>query len=95
MNKIRFNIERSYVGGSTDAAYVREDENPLEVIVQEVINDISTDLDVTIGGVTMFLAAWQDPDHWSTNWAEKLGLDSIDDVDDAVAQLLAAGIEKE
>jgi hypothetical protein len=40
----------------------------------------------------MHLAAWQDPEHWATDWAEELGV-PFDDAPDAVAALLAAAEE--
>lgn len=60
MNKIRFSIEKDYLGGVSDVAYVDDDENPQEALLQQVINDLSTDIKVTVGGVTMPLAAWQE-----------------------------------
>lgn len=88
MRKLRFSIERSVVGGLTDAALIDAGtEDATDDLVRQVMDDISTDLQVTVGGVTMFLAAWQDPDHWATDWAEQLDVER-EDVPDAIAALL-------
>jgi hypothetical protein len=58
-----------------DAAIVLEDENPRTALVEAVIQSIGTEVEVTAGGVTLHLAAWTDPEHWSSDWAEKLGDD--------------------
>lgn len=76
-----------FIGGSTfrchDAAIILDGEDPLEQLIESVIQTISTEVMVTVGEVTMHLAAWQDPDHWSDDWAEK-GIDP-DDVHGLVA----------
>ena len=94
MQKIRFSIEKSYVGASTNVAYVADGETPFEALSDAVMEDIRTDLMVTVSGVTMFLAAWQDPDHWASDWAEKLGVD-FDEAPGAVENLLAEAQEVE
>lgn len=92
MRKIRFDIKRAEVGNTTDCAYVTDDESPFEALVAAVIEDIRTDLEITISGVTMHLAAWQDPEHWATDWAHELGVD-LDDAPEAVMALLIAADE--
>lgn len=54
-------------------------------------HDLKTDITITVDDVTMFVAAWEDPEHWAEDWAEQLGV-SQDDVPDAVAALLAGAI---
>ncbi|WP_028058306.1 hypothetical protein [Candidatus Solirubrobacter pratensis] len=94
MKKVNFAVERSYVGGLIDAALLDEGEDPTQQVMRQVWDDLSTDLNVKISGVTMFAAAWEDPDHWSQDWAEKLGIDS-GDVPEAVAALIASAIEED
>lgn len=64
-----------FIGGSPfrchDAAIILDGEDPLEELIAAVIQTISTDIEVTCGGVTMHLAAWQDPEHWSEDWEER------------------------
>ena len=93
MKKIEF-----LVGGfnlrSHDAAIVSSDEEPRDALVEAVIQNISTDVLITVGGVEMHLAAWLDPDHWGEDWAEKLGVD-LDDATEAVEALLDGAITDE
>lgn len=76
-----------YVGGTTmrchDAAYILDGDDPLEQLIEAVIQTISTDIEITCGDVKMHLAAWQDPDHWSEDWLA-IGIHP-DDVADFVA----------
>jgi len=92
MNKIRFSIERSVIGNLTDVAYVDDLFDPIEAVIEQVIDDLDTEIMVTISGVTMHLAAWKDIDHWSDDW-KKLAGDQ--DVNEFVAELLAAATENE
>lgn len=94
MNKIPF-----LVGGwrrmtHRDAAILLAGEDPRDTLVDAVIQNIATDIEVTVGDVTMFLAAWQDPEHWSEDWAKKLGID-MDDVPEAVDELLASVVKED
>jgi hypothetical protein len=87
-----------YLRGHTMAAHdalilVGDEVQPTgEDLAEAVMDTISTELMVTVGEVTMHLAAWADPDHWSDDWREELGLDDPDEAPEAVAQLLAAGV---
>lgn len=82
MTKISF-----FVSGSLtrchDAAIVSEGEEPLEALVEAAVQTISTDVEIKCGDVTMHLAAWRDPYHWSEDW-EAIGIDP-DDVPSIVA----------
>lgn len=89
---IRFTIPKASVGGMSDFAYVGEDEIAVEQLMAMVWDDLSTEVYVAVGEVSMFVAAWQDPDHWGEDWAEKLGIDR-DDVPEAVTALLNAAME--
>ena len=86
MNKIVF-----FTGGSIsrvrDAAILRDGDDPRESLIEEVIQSISTTVEVTVGDVTMHLAAWMDPEHWEDDW---LGV-GIADVD----ALLSSSVEFE
>lgn len=76
------------VGGSImrahDAALLSPGEDPQEALLQSILDTISTDVEVTLGGVTVFLAMLLDPDHWSTDWEER----GIEDVDAFLADLV-------
>lgn len=90
MRRIRFSVPRAIVGNMTDVADIEADEDPVEGVVQTMMHDLSTEIELTIGGVTMHLAAWQDPDHWATDWREKCG---DQDPGEFVAGLLAQAEE--
>lgn len=92
MNKLEFSIAGTVITGCHDAAYIAGGEDPREQLGEAVLDNLSTHLDVTVGGVTMFLAAWLDPAHWEEDWAKKLGLASDDDVEGMVDALLIAAL---
>jgi hypothetical protein len=70
MDKIRFHVERGSVPAVHDAAIVVDGEDPHEQLVLAMVDSIAINVHYTAGGVTLFLAAWQDPDHWSDEWQE-------------------------
>lgn len=78
MRKIPFKIPRTTVERSGEA-WASDGDDVCEAIVETVIGDISTDIEIEVGGVTMHLAAWRDPYHWSEDWAEALGGVDFDD----------------
>ena len=90
MNKIRFSVERAIIGNLSDVAYVDDLFDPIEAVIEQVIDDLDTDIMVTISDVTMHIAAWKDIDHWSDDWKEVAG---DEDVDEFVAGLLSAATE--
>ena len=92
MSKLRYRVALTTGIGFTDVAYVRDADDPAEALSESILQNLSTDVDVTIAGVTMFLAAWMDPGHWSTDWAEKLGI-PVEKVHDAVVDLFAKAVE--
>lgn len=93
MRKLEFLLANGG-GRSHDAALVSSDEDPREALIEAAIQHVSTEVEITVGGVTMHLAGWQDPDHWSEDWAERLGVDH-DDVDAAVEALIDGEIKEE
>jgi hypothetical protein len=78
MDEIAFRIS-GLSFGSYDHALVTDDENALDVLAQTVIDDLSTDIEVTVGGVTMHLAGWRNHDHWQTEWQEIAGDMPVDE----------------
>ena len=71
------------------AAYPDPSQGLGEALAEAVLDHISTDTVITVGGVDMHLAAWLDPEHWAEDWDEK-GIDP-----DAVSELLYAALEEE
>jgi hypothetical protein len=51
------------------------------------VDTISLDVQVTAGGITIHLAAIQDPEHWSEDWTKALGEDP--DVEGFIAGLVS------
>lgn len=66
--KVEYTVEFTIISGTHSSAIVLTDEDLMTAVVDSVIQDISTDIEVTINGVTMHLAAWMDPEHWSEDW---------------------------
>lgn len=73
MANVRFKIQSAAISGMASSALVLTDEDPREAIVEQVMQDLSIQIMVTVGGVTTHLAAWQDPDHWEDDWRELAG----------------------
>jgi hypothetical protein len=69
----------------TDSALLADDDDPIEALVRAVVSSVSTEIDVTAGGVTLHLAAWEDTDHWAGDWTAK----GIDDPQAFIAGLVA------
>lgn len=85
--KIRMKVEAASIRAASTSAWPMDGQSVEEAIAAEALNVIDTTLNVTIGGTTMFLAAWRDPDHWADDWADKLGISSADAAD-AVAAII-------
>jgi hypothetical protein len=69
MSEIKFSVGGSLMGAH-DSTFISDGENPLEAVARAAVDSISTDVEITAGGVTMHLAAWMNPDHWESNWRE-------------------------
>ncbi len=70
LRQIEFKIDRTILAGRRDVALLREDEDAAEEFARAVLNSVATEVEVTAGGVTLHLAAWLDPEHWSTDWSD-------------------------
>lgn len=93
MRGVRFTIPKGYVGGVTDRAHLSEGEEPDgEALYEAVIEALGTEVPVTVGGATMHLAAWRDPDHWADDWQQELDVPHAD-VPAAVEALLTGAVE--
>lgn len=68
MRRIEFRIERSVLMGTRSSVIVIQSDGPRRSLIDGIIQDIATDVEVTAGGVTLHLAAWMDPDHWADDW---------------------------
>lgn len=84
MRKLPYNIN-GVTMRAHDAAILVGDEEAEEALREAVLELISTDAEITIDGITMHLAGWLDPDHWSEDWQAK-GIDP----EDVSGMLLAA-----
>jgi len=69
-----------------DAAIVFANDDPVDALAEAVVESISTDVKLRLGGVTIHLAMLRDPDHWESDWAER----GIDDPYEWVAGLVEA-----
>lgn len=81
MASFDFTYEKIHTLGAHDRAYVLDGEDPQTVLGETVMQDLSRDIWVTVGGVRNHLAAWQDPAHWGDDWAEVAGVDYNTDDD--------------
>lgn len=68
--KLEFVLRDTRVMATSDYAVVHPTEDPLDALVEQVLETLGTDVELTVGGVTMHLAAWRDPDHWADDWRE-------------------------
>lgn len=71
-------------GKAHDAAYPGLDDDLAEAVAEAVVDSIATDVKVTLGGVTIFLAMLLDPAHWEEDWNER----GVGDVDAFLAGLV-------
>lgn len=83
MRRIRYRVAAVRTTPWTDVAYVSDGEDPAAQVAESIMQELSTNLMVTIGGETRHLAAWLSPDHWADDFDE-----------DAVPALLLAAEEK-
>jgi hypothetical protein len=91
MRTLPFAVGQARITPVADSAILLDGENPFDALRDAILQAVHLDIEVTIGGVTMFAAAWEDPDHWAEDWADKLGID-LDDVPQTVATLVADAI---
>jgi hypothetical protein len=90
MEGLKFSVKRGTLMGIADSAYMGSSDLQ-EVLKEGVIETLSTEIEVTVSGVTMHLAAWLNPDHWSDDWREHAG---DEDADEYVFGLLQAAVEE-
>jgi hypothetical protein len=90
MDGLRFSVKATTLMAISDSAYMGS-HDLADVLKEGVLDAISTMVEVTVSGVTMHLAAWLDPDHWSDDWREHAG---EQDPDDYVHGLLTAAVEE-
>lgn len=79
MRKISYSIKRGTIMGYADAAILGEGDDPATQVAQAAIQTLSTEIEITAGGVTMHLAGWLDPWHWEDDWNEMLDGTEFDD----------------
>lgn len=90
--QLSFSMEKGYVGGvGTSALFDPAEQEPIDGLVEEVLDSLGTDLRVTIGDTTLFLAAWRNPEHWADDIAEELGCD-LDDAPARVYEILEEAV---
>jgi len=59
--RIELAVRKATVGPACATVMLADGEDPLEELVGEAVSAIAADVQVTVAGVTMPLAAWQDP----------------------------------
>jgi hypothetical protein len=84
MRRISFYIRGHQGRRAHDAALISDTEDPMEALVEAAIQHISTDVELELGGKTIFLAMLQDPEHWSSDWEER----GIEDPDGFITSLV-------
>ena len=78
MKQIHYRLTHSIIAASRGVAYANGDD-VAEAVASAVVDEISTDVEITAGGVTMHLAAWLNPDHWESDWQEALDGSSFEE----------------
>jgi hypothetical protein len=69
MKKIRF-LRKGNLTRAVDAAYVDDLDNLCDSLAQGVVESISTEIEIILGGKTIFLAMLLNPEHWEEDWLE-------------------------
>lgn len=94
MRRLRFEVERSVITARHESTIILR---PVTLVGEElrdaVWESVSLDIGVTIGGVTVPAAMWEDPEHWAENWAEELSLPP-DEALSRVTEILVAATEE-
>jgi len=67
-----------------DAAIVLADEDPRQALIDAAISSLSTDIELTLGEVTIHLAAIIDPEHWEEDWRAV----GVEDAEEFIAGLV-------
>lgn len=83
MRRVPFFLE-ARVGKAHDAAHPGPDDDLAAAVAEAVVESISTDVQVTLGSVTVFLAMLLNPEHWEDDWVER----GVEDVDAFLAGLV-------
>lgn len=84
--KIEYTTRRTTILGCQDAAWVSADESLSQAVADSVVESLSTSVEVTLGGITIHLAALLDPDHWEEDWKQA----GVDDPDEFLRGLVVA-----
>ena len=90
MDGIRYRLKQALTSAMSSTALVRPGDDWADALRDDVIDNLSTDLMVTISGVENHLAAWLDPQHWAQEWREH----SDEDPTDYVLGLMQAAMEE-
>lgn len=67
------------------------DENPRTALIEAVIQNVNLDIYVKVGEHEAPLAMWEDPDHWSEDWATQLDI-GADEAETVVDQIITDAI---
>jgi hypothetical protein len=94
MRKLPFQFVPGAFRATHTAGYLTNDDTVFDALRDAVMEELGTEVELTIGGHTMHFAAWLDPDHWADDWAVELDVDHEDAVS-AVAALLEATVVDE
>lgn len=90
--QLGFTIEKNYIGGiGTSALFDPSEQEPIDGLVEELLDSLGTDVKVIIGDTSLFLAAWRNPEHWADDIAEELGC-SMDDAPARVYEILEEAV---
>lgn len=55
---------------AVDSVYVDDLNDLCEALAEGVIESISTEVEIVVGGKTIFLAMLLNPEHWEDDWRE-------------------------
>lgn len=83
MDKISYFL-RGSVNCHDAAIILASDEVLATAVAEAIVEAISIDIDVEIGGIRIHLAALLDPDHWEDDWREA----GVEDVEEWLAGLV-------
>lgn len=83
-SRIRYKIQPTRMMRQTGVALVDPADHPALALAEEVVQAISTDVEVVVGGVDVHLAMLLDPDHWEDDWRER----GVEDAYDFLAGLV-------
>jgi hypothetical protein len=68
---LRYQLTGGRLMRMADAAVIMPGDDPADALADAVVQAISTEVEIVVGGKTVHLAMLLDPGHWDDDWRER------------------------